>query len=498
MTSTVTGPTTTTAPARFPDTKTFTGVNRPMRAECDVYELERAGELPADLAGALYRAGPEPAFPPRAGDDIFINGDGMVSMVAIARGHADFKTRYVRTDKLRRERQARRALFGGYRNPWTDDAAVAGMDRTTANTSTLWHAGKLFALKEDGLAHELDPLTLATRGKWDFGGKLRSKTMTAHPKIDPVTGELVFYGYAASGEMTSDVAFCVADATGKLTREDWFLPPYASVIHDWAVTEHHVVFAVMPVTTDLDRVKAGGPRWAWDGSQTTHVGILPRHGPVSDIVWFEGPPLWSFHTMNAFEEGDRVHVDLCVAEAAPFPEATGGFPAPERTRQYLTRWTFDLSRRGGGFEQERLWHLPMDFPEVDQRFQTRAYRHGFMLAKDLDRPVNPELGKGVFFNTLAHIDHETGNVETWYAGDDRGLQEPVFVPRKGSQEQGDGYLLCTVNRWPADGSELAVLDTRDLTAGPVALLDIPVHIRPTFHGCWVGEEDLGGIPEWLP
>lgn len=497
MSSTVTRP--ATAPASFPDTNPFTGVNRPMRVECDVYELEYTGELPPELAGALYRAGPEPQFPPRAGDDIYINGDGMVSMVAIANGHVDFKTRYVRTDKLRRERQARRALFGGYRNPWTDDPAVAGMDRTTSNTSTLWHAGRLFALKEDGLAHELDPLTLATRGKWDFGGRLRSRTMTAHPKIDPVTGELVFYGYAAGGETTSDIAFCLADAKGQLTREDWFLPPYASLIHDWAVTEHHVVFAIMPVTTDQERVKAGGPRWAWDGSlPSTYVGILPRQGPVSDIRWYEGPPLWSFHTMNAFEEGDRVHVDLCVADAGPFPTVDGGFPAPDQVRQYLTRWTFDLSRRGGEFGQERLWHLQMDFPEVDQRFQARPYRHGFMLARDLDRPINPELGKGVFFNTLAHIDHDTGAVQSWYAGDDRGLQEPVFVPRSDGALQGDGWLLSMVNRWPADGTELVVVDTRDLTAGPVATINIPVHIRPTFHGCWVDADDLGGLPEWLP
>ncbi len=482
----------------FPATNAFSGVNRPMRVEADVYELEYSGTLPAALQGALYRCGPEPQFPPRSGDDIYINGDGMVLMLAFTDGHVDLRTRYVRTEKMLSERRARRALFGGYRNPWTDDPAVEGMDRTTANTNMLWHGGRLFALKEDGLAHHLDPVSLETLGKWTFDGALRSQTTTAHPKVDPVTGELVFFGYAAAGEGSDDIAFCRAAADGTLTDEQWFHPPYRSMLHDWAVSENFVVFPVMPATTDDEVLRAGGPRWFWDDTLRTRIGIVPRTGPVTDVIWVDAPPMWSFHTLNAFDDGRFVHVDLCVAETAPLPRRAGGPPDPQRTRQYLTRWTIDTRAPEPTLTQRRLWDVPVDFPDVDPRVATRAYRRGFLLARDPSRPVHPELGRGVFFNTLAQIDHSDGHVDSWYVGDDRSAQEPVFVARHPDADEGDGYLLSVVNRWPADGCELVVLDTADIAAGPVARIQIPFHLRPSFHGTWVGATELGGLPAWRP
>ncbi|HXA93389.1 MAG TPA: carotenoid oxygenase family protein, partial [Steroidobacteraceae bacterium] len=167
----------------FPRTATFTGFNEPRRIEADVFDLEIEGRLPRDIRGTFYRCGPDPRFTPRLGDDININGDGMVSLFRFEDGHVDFKSRYVRTEKYRLETAARGALFGAYRNPYTDDASVAGKDRTTANTNVVQHAGRLFALKEDGLPHELDPVTLETRGRYDFGGELKSLTFSAHPKI---------------------------------------------------------------------------------------------------------------------------------------------------------------------------------------------------------------------------------------------------------------------------------------------------------------------------
>src|SRR5690606_9417557 len=115
-----------------------------------------------------------------------------------------------------------------------------------------------------------------------------------------------------------DIAVAVADADGALSEEQWLLPPYQSVIHDWAVSQRHAVLPVMPLTTDVARVKSGGPRWAWDPDQTTHLGVLQRGSSVDDIVWFDGPARWSFHTLNSFSEGERVFIDLCVSEMAPW------------------------------------------------------------------------------------------------------------------------------------------------------------------------------------
>ena len=129
------------APAHgYPDTTAFRGFFAPSRIEADVYDLEVEGEIPRELNGAFYRAAADTQFPPRFADDIYINGDGMITMMRFGKGHADLRTRYVRTQRFQLERAARRALFGAYRNPFTDDPSVQGIDDGTANTSVVWHA----------------------------------------------------------------------------------------------------------------------------------------------------------------------------------------------------------------------------------------------------------------------------------------------------------------------------------------------------------------------
>jgi isoeugenol monooxygenase len=476
----------------FPAHPGFRGPMAPQRLECDLFELEYDGTLPDALRGAFYRCGPDPQFPPRSTDDFFINGDGVVSMFRFEGGHVDFRMRFVRTDKFKLEREARRALFGGYRNPFTDDPSVAGMDRTTANTSVFWYAGKLYAIKEDGLPHELHPQTLETLGKLRFEGQ-RTPHFTAHPKFDPVSGEMIFYGTEAAGLATPDIAYCEADAQGHLVHEAWFQAPYASMVHDFAVTQDHVVFPIMPTTSDLPRMREGGSHFAWDDKRETWLAVLPRKGSAKDVRYFRGPGRWSFHTMNAFTEGSRIHIDLTVSQINGFsylPNADGKAWDPERARSYLTRWTCDLASDDERFTETRLWETPADFFKCDPRSATLPYRFGFMAAKDASRP--PLRGApDTVFNTLAAIDHQTGEVSSYFVGPDATVQEPVFVPRSSVAAEGDGYLLAVVNRVPERRAELLVLDTADLAAGPVATVHLPIPLRMTFHGEFIDGETLG-------
>lgn len=480
----------------FPRTRSFTGLNKVSRVEADVFDLDINGAIPTELTGAFYRCGPDPQFPPLAGDDIYINGDGIVSMFRIEGGRVDLRMRYVHTDKFLIERKARRALFGAYRNPFTDDPSVAGMDRTTANTSILWHGGTLFALKEDGLPHRLDPITLETLGKFDYDGRLRTRTFTAHPKLDPVSREVVFFGYSARGdEIASDVALGIAGPDGALRSEEWLIPPYQSMMHDWGVTQEHVIFPIYPMAADAERLRAGGPRWQWDDTKPTYVLVMPRNGTAQDVRIFEGPPSFSFHTMNAFTEGSLVHLDVNVAARAPMPEADGTMPPVELTDQHLTRWTFDMSKGGGEFEATPLWPggLPSDFTDPDPRWMTRPYRYGFMAARDRTVQAHPDLVQGVFFNVVGRIDHQTGEVQTWTLPGNAALQEPLFVPRSPDAPEGDGYLLTVTNVWPQEQGQLLVFDSARIPEGPIATAHIPLFQRPVFHSAWVPAEELPDI-----
>ena len=475
----------------FPKTPTFIGFNEPRRLEADLYDAEVEGELPAALAGSFYRCGPDPRFPPRLGDDININGDGLVTMFRFTAGRVDFRSRYVRTEKFELESAAHRALFGAYRNPFTDDPSVAGRDRTTANTSAVFHAGRLFALKEDGLPHELDPDTLATRGRFDYGGRMQSQTATAHPKLDPASGEMLSHGYEARGLATRDVALQVMSRDGKLVREEFFLAPYVSFMHDWAVSAEHLVYPLMPTTTDLERLRKGGAHWMFEPDRDCAIGIMRRDASTRDIRWYRAPPCGIGHIVNAFSDGDRVHVDLFISERNQFPfiaNADGAAFDREKSTPRLTRWIFDLSKPGDGFDSKTFYRDFMEMPTTDLRYQMHPYRHGFTAIVDDSKPLNVAGTIGVGWNTVAHVDFATGKLDRWFVGEQTTCQEPCFVPRSTAAPEGDGFLLSVLNRFGDDPrTELAIFDAQRVADGPFARVRLPFRLRAAVHGCWVPE-----------
>jgi len=475
---------------RFPNTPTFTGFNEPCRIEADVHDLEVEGVVPAALRGSFVRVGPDARFPPRLGDDININGDGLVSRFAFeAGGCVSFKSRYVRTEKFELESAAHRALFGAYRNPYTDDPSVAGRDRTTANTNVVAHAGRLMALKEDGLPHLLDPVTLETRGRFNYAGKMRSLTSTAHPKIDPGSGEMISHGYEARGLATRDIALHVVDAAGALVREEFFLAPYVSMMHDWAVSASHLIFPLMPTTTDVERMKQGGPHWMFDPERESQIGIMRRDASTQDIRWYRAPPCGLGHIVNAFSEGDQVHVDIFVSERNQFPFIANVNGEPfdrDKATPRLTRWVFDLAKPGHAFSSETLNRDFMEMPAIDNRYLMHPYRRAFGAVVDRTRPLNLAGTIGVGWNTLVRVDMETHAVERYFVGEHTTCQEPCFVPRSPDSPEGDGFLLSVFTRFTgAPHTELAVFDTQHLTDGPVATVRLPFRMRAAVHGNWI-------------
>lgn len=481
---------------RFPNTATFTGLNRPCRVEATINDLEFDGEIPRGLRGTFYRCGPDPRFPPLLGDDININGDGMITAFRLDAGHADFMSRYVRTERYLLESRARRALFGMYRNPYTSDPSVAGRDGTTANTNIVFHAGRLFALKEDGLPHLLDPDTLQTRGKFDYHGKLRSLSATAHPKMDPRTGEMLSHGYEARGLATRDVSLQVVSRTGELRREDFFVAPYASFMHDWAVTDRHFIFPLTPTTADDERMRRGGAHWVFQSDLDAMFGIMERDADVKDLRWFRVPNCSLGHTLNAFSVHDKVCVDMFVSERNQFPfiENADGLPFDrDRATPRLTRFTFDMANRRGRYEARVLYQDFMEMPVVDARYALNEHRYGFTAILDRTRALNVTGTIGFGWNTIARIDLATGGLERFYVGDNATAGEPCFVPRAPDAPEGDGYVLAVLNcHDEMPHSRLIILDTRDFAGGPVATVMLPLRLHGAVHGNWVSQEALSG------
>ncbi|WP_433920428.1 carotenoid oxygenase family protein [Streptomyces canus] len=475
---------------RFPDQPVYSGWSTPSRIEADIFEIEADGEIPRDLRGRYYQIAPDPAFPNRTGDDLPFNGDGMLRMFTFADGHVDYRSRYVQTEKLKLERAARRSLFGAYRNPYTDHVTVAGKNRGAANTSVIFHGGKLLVLKEDARPTRIDTDSLETYGEWDFDGGVSSPTFTAHPRVDPVTGEMFAFGFEAKGLASRDIAYYVLDAHGKVLHEVWLEAPYTSMIHDFVVTQDYVIFPVMPNAADLDRIKAGGPHWQWDPSKETCLGVMPRYGTADQIRWYRGPARFTYHFFNAYNEGTTIHIDGCVAEAQPAPFLYPDTIVYDVTKgvSRITRWTADYAADDGkGFEEQVLQPEFAEFPLIDDRVETGRHRIGFTGARVIGDEHKSADGIQSL-NTIIRYDFDKQQATGQYVLPEHfTFQEPVFVPRNDDAPEGDGYLLALANNWTTMLNDLLILDTADLAAGPVATLHLPLRLRAGIHGAWVPE-----------
>ncbi|MCG8591844.1 MAG: carotenoid oxygenase family protein [Proteobacteria bacterium] len=454
----------------------------PWPMEGEVRDIEIEGEVPRELAGTLYRNGPNPQFAPR-GRYHWFDGEGMIHAFRFENGRVDYRNRWVRTERFVREREAGEALFGGLANAGASDESVAGVSPNAANTNIVSHAGKLLALWEAGLPYELDPDTLETRGTWDFAGKLMRPLepeaqealgmeampgiMTAHPKFDPETGEMLFFGYSP---IPPFLQYHVVDASGKLVRSMDIEVPFPSMVHDFITTRDHVIFPIFPAVFDLSRMETGDLPIVWEPDRGTHIGIMPRDGGPEDVVWLDSDPCYVFHPMNAYTDANRIVAEVCRHPVLPLFDTDGEGPP------ILTRWEIDLA--GGTVKESALDDCPSEFPRLDERYAGLDYRHGY--AAGSDRPD----GETALPEAIVHFDLKTGKRMSHKLDPGCACGEPIFVPRSADAPEGDGFLLATVYRGETNRSEVVVLDAQNVADAPLARVKLPHRVPYGFHGNW--------------
>jgi carotenoid cleavage dioxygenase-like enzyme len=449
----------------------------PISFEADAPFLKVQGELPRELNGTLYRNGPNPQFD-APGAHWFV-GDGMLHAFHLENGRASYRNRWIRTPKWQAEHDAGRALFGGFGRKLPDAPASAPDDSGVANTNIIFHAGRLLALEEGHLPTEIEPGTLNRRGYCNYNDAI-SGPFTAHPKIDPVTGEMVFFGYNANGRFTPGLSFGSVNASGVVTRFDRFDAPYASMVHDFIVTERHVLFPILPITGSMDRAMKGKPAYAWEPDKGAHVGVMKRNGATNELIWFRGENCFVFHVMNAWEDGDRIIADVMQAEEAPlFPHPDGSPTDPKKSQARLCRWTFDLAGNTDRFSQVYLDDVTGEFPRIDDRRAGLASQHDWYACANPDAPI------GSAFSGVIHVNGKGARVGQYLLPAGDAISEPVFVARGKDAAEGDGWLLATVWRARENRSDLAVFNATDIASGPVALVQLGHRVPAGFHGNWV-------------
>ena len=431
------------------------GNGAPVQEEQTLTELRVSGTIPAELDGRYLRNGANPLT--GMSDHPFF-GDGMIHGVRLRGGQAEwYRNRYVQTPFIR--------------NPQLNilDLEVAlDMKSSKANTHVVGHAGKILALEEGHFPYVLDGL-LNTVGSTDFGGKLTG-SFTAHPKICPVTGELLAFGYSA---MSPYLTYLRVAADGQLVQREEITVGGPTMMHDFNVTQNFVIFMDLPAVFDMDMALRGEMPIKWDDNYPARLGVMPRNGNDSSVVWYDVNPCYVFHPLNAYEDGDKIVIDVARMSHV-WRNGAMDFPSP-----MLYRWTIDTT--AGSVAERQIDDQPADFPRVPDSRIGLKHRFGYLMGFDVEMNFeNAKSSSGM----LLKYDQETGVRSQINVGLGRQPGEPVFVPAAGAKNEDDGYLITYVYDANTEHSECVIFDASSMSDEPVASVHLP-RVPFGFHGSWV-------------
>ena len=427
----------------------------PVEKELSETDLEIKGEIPKDLSGLFVRNG----FNPVSGySDHWFFGNGMLHGVYLEDGKASYKNRYVRTPY--------------YEDDLNVMSSFGNLAASPANTHIVNHAGKLLALEETSLPWELNK-DLDTIGVEDFEGKLTT-AMTAHPRVCPETGEMLFFGYSMMGEPYLN--YYRVSKEGKLVQSEAIEIPRPVMMHDWNITRNYVVFMDLPIVSDMDLAVTTGSPFGFKPECGARLGVMPREGNNSDVRWFDIDPCFVFHSFNSFEVDNKIVLYVSRQQEAMvggFKDIYGG----ETTVAKLWRWVIDLEK--GTVSEEQLDDGACDFPRVNDNRIGLHSDFGYCMQ------IKTDVESLTFGENLFKYHLESGKRIDHHLGNNVAGGEPVFAPKPGAKSEDEGWVLSLVHERNSRKSKLVIIDAQAFDQEPVAEVIIPQRVPYGAHGSWI-------------
>lgn len=423
--------------------------------EVDLVDLAVIGSIPEDLNGVLVRNGPNPLSGRFKGNDVldWWPEDAMLHGISLYDGRA---TSY-------RNRWARTKRWADVYNP---DASLALLD-TNPNVNVLHHAGEILALSEGGaplaITAELETLGATRRHPGLKNG------MTAHPKVDAQTGELMTF---RADWKKPFLHYGVTDAKGIPIVDVDIEMSAPSMMHDMAITATRSILLDLSVGYDFSMLSRGHRMpLRWRDEDRARLGVIPRHG--GEMRWFDVAPCFIQHVVNAYDTDESTVVLDAVRYPQYFRLAANGLTFEENPLGVLWRYIIDLDR--GIVTERQLDDVCIELPRINEGRTGRPYR--FLYAAE--QPTNTE------FRGVIRHDVESGSTQRYRVPEGDQNSEPVFVARPHASDEDDGWLFVCVYRRATDTSDLVILDGRNINSGPVATVRLPRRIPAGFHGAWL-------------
>lgn len=464
------------------------GAWTPVTQEIDADEMEVIGEIPKDLSGVYIRNSENPLFE-AIGTYHPFDGDGMIHAISFRDGKATYKNRFVRTKGFLEEQKAGRSLWAGIAaNPAKAERpgwGARGAMKDASSTDVVVHAGEIVStFYMCGEGYLLDPYTLDDRGLADWAP---DEGISAHPKIDLETGEMLFFNYSKKAP------YMHYGVVGPDKNLKHYIPiplPGPRLPHDMAFTKNYSIFADLPLFWDEELLKAGIHSNQYHPNMPTRFAIVPRYGSENEIRWFEAAPTYVLHWLNAWEYGDEIILEGYFQEDPdPAPIDVPGLDKrfgkllanvdEFSFKPKLHRWRFNM--RTGETIEERLDDRLLEFGTFNQKYAGVKSRYVYSTT------TKP----GWFlFNGIVKHDLETGDSSALDFGEERYGSEAPFAPRIGAKDEDDGYIVSFIIDMKEGRSECAILDAKDISSGPIGRVILPHHISSGTHATWASHDEI--------
>ncbi|MBR8832344.1 MAG: Apocarotenoid-15,15'-oxygenase [Chroococcopsis gigantea SAG 12.99] len=451
------------------------------------YSVENIeGEIPPELEGTLFRNGP--GLLDIGGVSIRhpFDGDGMVSAITFQGGRVHYQNRFVGTEGYLQEKAEGKAMYRGVFGTQKPGGWLSNIFDTKlkniANTNIIYWGGKLLALWEAASPYRLNPATLETIGLDDLDGILdTNEAFSAHPRIDP--DPLTLVNFALKPGLSTKINLYEIDPSGKLTRRHSHTVPGFSFIHDFAITPNYAIFFQNPVSFNpfpfLLGLRGAGECVQYQPGQPTKIILIGRDGSRDSMKILETPSGFVFHHANAFETPDgKIVIDSVCYENLPQVEPEIDYKDVDFDKLSPGQlWRFRVDLTASKVERELLEGRCCEFPTLNPEKVGRDYRYLYIGAAH-DQTGNAPL------QAVLKIDLETGSRQLHSFAPKGYISEPLFVPRAGSHDEDDGWVLLLVYDAKYHRSDVVILDAKNIEGKPVAIVHLDHHIPYGLHGSW--------------